>query len=501
MTVYLVGAGPGDPGLLTVRGAEVLRRAEVVVYDRLSVASLLDLAPPEAERISVGKAPGRASRPQEEINALLVERGKAGQEVVRLKGGDPFVFARGGEEAGALLHAGVPFEVVPGITSALAVPAYAGVPVTQRGYATSFTVVTGHERPGPDEPGTAFPAGTNWEAIARVGGTIVVLMGVAHRAEIAARLLAGGLPGDTPVTTVTWGTRPTQRTCRTTLAGLGAAPVESPAVMVVGAVAGLDLRWFEDRPLFGRTVVVTRAREQASELVERLHDLGAETVELPVIEIGEPAGGGAALAGVAGRVGSYDWVAFTSANAVDRFFAALGRLGRDSRALAGVAVAAIGPGTAAALARAGIHADLVPDRFVAEAVVDAFPPGPGRVLLPRAAVARDALPEGLRARGYTVEVVEAYRTTLTRPSAEALAAAGRADAVTFTSSSTVTNYLEVAGAGPHPPVVACIGPITAGTARAAGLPPTVVASEHTIAGLVDALLAALAPAASPRPAP
>ncbi|HEY3241495.1 MAG TPA: uroporphyrinogen-III C-methyltransferase, partial [Acidimicrobiia bacterium] len=385
MTVYLVGAGPGDPGLLTVRGAEVLRRAEVVVYDRLSVATLLDLAPPGAERISVGKAPGQASRPQDEINALLVERGKAGQEVVRLKGGDPFVFARGGEEAAALLHAGVPFEVVPGITSALAVPAYAGVPVTQRGISTSFTVVTGHE-------GIEVPTRTDWEAIARVGGTIVVLMGVAHRGEIADRLMAGGLAADTPVTAVTWGTRPEQRTHRTTLGGLGAAPVEAPATMVVGAVAGLDLRWFEDRPLFGRTVVVTRAREQASDLVERLHHLGAETVELPVIEIGDAADGGAALTAAAGMVGDYDWLAFTSANAVERFFAALGGLGRDARALAGVAVAAIGPGTAAALARAGVQADLMPSRFVAESVVEAFPPGPGRVLLPRAAVARDALP-------------------------------------------------------------------------------------------------------------
>ncbi len=484
VTVYLVGAGPGDPGLLTVRGAEVLRRAEVVVYDRLSVATLLDLAPPGAERISVGKSPGRASLPQDEINALLVERGKAGQEVVRLKGGDPFVFARGGEEAAALLHAGVPFEVVPGITSAVAVPAYAGVPVTQRGISTSFTVVTGHE-------GREIPNRTDWEAIARVGGTIVVLMGVAHRGEIAARLMAGGLAAGTPVTAVTWGTRPEQRTVRTTLGRLGATAVESPATMVVGAVAGLDLRWFEDRPLFGCTVVVTRAREQASDLVERLHHLGAETVELPVIEIGDPADGGAALRAAAATLGDYDWLAFTSANAVQRFFAALADLGGDTRSLAGVAVAAIGPGTAATLARAGVRADLIPGRFVAEAVVDVFPPGPGRVLLPRAAVARDALPEGLAGKGWTVDVVEAYRTTVAQPSAAALGAARRADAVTFTSSSTVTNYLEVVGEGPHPPVVACIGPITAETARAAGLVVTVEAAEHTIAGLVEALVEVL----------
>jgi uroporphyrinogen III methyltransferase/synthase len=484
MTVYLVGAGPGDPGLLTVRGAEVLRRAEVVVYDRLSVATLLDLAPAGAERISVGKAPGQASWAQDDINALLVERGKAGQEVVRLKGGDPFVFARGGEEAAALLGAGVPFEVVPGISSALAVPAYAGVPMTQRGISTSFTVVTGRE-------GTEFPKRTDWEAIAQVGGTIVVLMGVAQRAKIADQLMAGGLAPDTPVAAVTWGTRPEQRTQRTTLGRLGATPVESPATMVVGGVAALDLRWFEDRPLFGRTVVVTRAREQASDLVEQLHHLGAATVELPVIEIGDAADGGAALTAAAGAVGAYDWLAFTSANAVERFFSALRGLGQDSRSLAGVAVAAIGPGTAATLARAGIQADLMPDRFVAEAVVEAFPPGPGRVLLPRAAVARDALPDGLAAKGWTVDVVEAYRTALAQPSPAALAAARRADAVTFTSSSTVTNYLAAVGEGPHPPVVACIGPVTADTARAAGLAVTVEAAEHTIGGLVVSLVEAL----------
>ena len=283
MTVYLVGAGPGDPGLLTVRGAEVLARADVVVYDRLSVASLLDLAPPGAERISVGKAPGRASLPQADINALLVERGKAQEVVVRLKGGDPFVFARGGEEVAALQAAGVPFEIVPGITSAVAVPAYAGVPVTYRGLASSFTIVTGQE----GEAGVPV----DWEAVARVGGTVAVIMGVAKREEIARRLMAGGLPADTPVAAVTWGTRPEQRTHRTTLGRLAGAPVESPAVLVIGAVATLDFPWYEDRPLFGRRIIVTRAREQASGLVERLHELGTATVELPVIEIGEAANG------------------------------------------------------------------------------------------------------------------------------------------------------------------------------------------------------------------
>ena len=485
MTVYLVGAGPGDPGLITVRGAEVLARADVVVYDRLSVASLLDLAPPGAERISVGKAPGRASRPQAEINALLVERGKAGEEVVRLKGGDPFVFARGGEEAAALQAAGVPFEIVPGITSAVAVPAYAGMPVTHRGLASTFTIVTGQE----GEVGLPI----KWEALARLGGTIAVLMGVGKREEIARRLMAGGLPADTPVAAITWGTRPEQHTRRTTLGRLAAEPIESPAVMLIGGVTTLDLTWYEDRPLFGKRIIVTRAREQASGLVERLHELGAATVELPVIEIGEPADGGAALRDAAARVAEYDWVAFTSANAVSRFFAALGEVGADTRALGRLKVAAIGPGTAEALVAAGVRADLVPERFVAESLLEAFPDGPGRVLLPRAAVARDALPAGLAGRGWTVDVVEAYRTAVATPAAEALTAAAAASAVTFTSSSTVTNYLAVAGDLPVPPVVACIGPITADTARAAGLTVDVVAAEHTIDGLVSALVEALGP--------
>jgi uroporphyrinogen III methyltransferase/synthase len=480
VTVYLVGAGPGDPELLTVKGAEVLRRADVVVYDRLSVASLLDLAPPHAARISVGKAPGHPSVPQEEINALLVAHGRDGKEVVRLKGGDPFVFARGGEEAQALLDAGVAFEVVPGITSAVGVPAYAGIPVTYRGLATSFTVVTGHE-----DPWAATE--TDWGAVARVGGTIVILMGVATRAAIAERLMAGGLAPDTPVAAVRWGTKPEQRTVRTTLAQLGTVELEPPVTMVVGAVADLDVRWFESRPLFGRRVVVTRAREQASELVDRLRRLGAETIELPAITIDEPGDGGAALRGAALRVGHYDWAIFTSANAVDRFCAEL----HDARSLAGVRVAAIGPGTAAALRSFGVVPDLVPEHFVAESLVEVFPFGNGDVLLPRAAVARDVLPESLRAKGWRVDVVEAYRTRPADPSASALAEAGKADAITFTSSSTVTNFLQVAGLDAVPPAVVCIGPVTAATAREAGLTVDVVATEHTMDGLVRALVAAL----------
>jgi uroporphyrinogen III methyltransferase/synthase len=480
VTVHLVGAGPGDPGLLTLRGAELLRRADVVVHDRLAESSLLDLAPAGAERISVGKTPRGPSTPQEEINALLVEKGRAGLEVVRLKGGDPFVFGRGGEEAAALAAAGVPFEVVPGITSAVAVPAYAGVPVTHRGRSTSFTVVTGHEAPWASSE-------TDWEAVARVGGTIVVLMGVASRAEIAERLQAGGLPGGTPVAATRWGTRPEQRTVRTTLAGLAAADIASPSVLVIGAVADLDLAWYEARPLFGKRVVVTRARTQSSGLAAKLAGLGAEVVEVPTIAIDDPADGGAALAASAERVGTYDWVVFTSANAVERFVAHL----RDARQFGSARIAVIGTATAEALAASSIVPDLVPDRFVAESLVESFPEGTGRVLVSQAAGARAVLAEGLRAKGWDVDVVEAYRTVTGSPSERALRRAAEAHAVTFTSSSTVTGYLEVGGA--VPPVVASIGPITSATCRERGIEVTVEADPSTIDGLVDALVAVLHP--------
>jgi uroporphyrinogen III methyltransferase/synthase len=483
VTVYLVGAGPGDPGLLTVRGAEVLRHADVVVYDRLSVGSLLHLAPQHAELISVGKAPGRAEMAQADINALLVERGKAGEAVVRLKGGDPFVFARGGEEAAALLEAGVPFEVVPGITSAIAVPAYAGIPLTLRHSSTSFTVVTGHEDPSVGEEGTV-----DWSALARVGGTLVVLMGVARIRQIAERLLASGLPPDTPVAAVTWGTRPDQRTVRATLATIGDQPLLPPATIVIGEVAALDLAWFERRPLFGKRVVVTRAREQASELSARLGALGASVVELPTIAIDDPDDGGAALRRAATDVQQYDWLVVTSANGAERFLAEL----RDARSLGGVRVAAIGPGTAETLRRANVEPDLIPSRFVAESLLEEFPPPPtereGRLLLARAAVARDVLPEGLRARGWNVDVVIAYKTVAATPDERDITAAASADLITFTSSSTVDRYLEVAGSRNVPPVVACIGPITAETARERGVHVDIEAQVHSLDGLVDAIV-------------
>jgi uroporphyrinogen III methyltransferase/synthase len=485
VTVYLVGAGPGDPGLLTVRGAEVLAQADLVVHDRLADARLLELAPATARRVDVGKAPGGPVH-QEEINALLVSEGAAGRAVVRLKGGDPFVFGRGGEEAQALQAAGVPFEVVPGITSAIAVPAYAGVPVTQRGLSTSFTVVTGHSRHTVDRE-------TDWEALARAGGTIVVLMGVAHRAAIAARLMAGGLAPDTPVLAVRWGTRPQQRSTRVRLDELGATGLEPPVTLVIGAVAGLDLDWYEGRPLFGRRVVVTRARSQASALSARLQALGASPIEVPTIRIDGPADGGAGLQHAATDLagGRYDWVVFSSANAVAALLAHL----PDARSFGPARVAAMGPGTAEALAGWRIVPDLVPERAIAEGMLEAFPGPPGphaRVLLPRAAAGRDVLPAGLAAAGWQVDAVEAYRTVHVPLTEVDRAAVAEAEAVCFASASAVNGLLTAAGSRDViPGVVVCIGPSTAAAARAAGLEVTAVADRHTIPGLVDALVAAL----------
>jgi uroporphyrinogen III methyltransferase/synthase len=481
MTVFLVGAGPGDPGLLTRRGEALLRDADVVVYDRLASSELLDLAPAAAERVDVGKAPGRAAMTQEEINALLVERGTQGLRVVRLKGGDPFVFGRGGEEAEALRAAGVPFEVVPGVTSAVAAPAYAGIPVTHRGLSTHFTVVTGHEDPAKGE------TATDWAALARAGGTLVILMGVGRLAEITSALIAGGRPPSTPVAAVQWGTRAEQHTIRATLATIADAGVASPSAIVVGEVAALDLAWFERRPLFGRTIVITRAREQASELRMRCEALGAHVLEVPAIEI-EP------LPFTVPDLEQYTWLVFTSANGVEAFFErGLLASQRDTRALAPVRVGAIGAGTARALARYGVRPDLVPERFVAEAFLEAFPDGSGRVLLARAELARDVLPDGLGAKGYDVTVLPVYRTVpAPMPDAMQTQLRGAVDALTFTSSSTVTNFCDAIGEPLTPqPIVVSIGPITSETAREHGLRVDVEADPHTIDGVVDALLRAL----------
>lgn len=486
MTVYLVGAGPGDPGLLTRRGADVLARADVVVYDRLVDPALLGLAPPGALLIAAG-ATG-ADR-QGEIDALLAEHGEAGRVVVRLKGGDPFLFGRGGEEAEALTRAGVAWEVVPGVSSATAVPAYAGIPVTHRGLSTSVTVVTG-------QVGAGGTAGVDWEALARLDGTLVVLMGMANRSEIARRLLEAGRPPDTLVAVVERGTTPSQREVRTTLGGLGSVELDSPAVVVIGPVAALDLSWVTARPLDATTVVVTRARAQAGSLTAALEAVGARVVPLPVIESADP-DDLEALDRAAAGVAAYDWVVFTSANAVHRFVARL----RDSRSLGEARIAALGGATAHALERYNLVADLVPGPKAspgAEGLVEAFADasGTGRVLFPRAAVVGPVLSRGLAARGWSVDEVVAYRTVPAPPPPAALAdqAAG-ADVITFTSLSSVEAYLGLADDRGRPlvvpPVVACIGPVTAEAARHAGLEVAIESRTPSPQALATAVAAYL----------
>ncbi|HLI45323.1 MAG TPA: uroporphyrinogen-III C-methyltransferase [Acidimicrobiales bacterium] len=491
MTVYLVGAGPGDPSLLTLRAAELIGSAGAIVHDRLVDAGVLALAPPEAVLYDVGKRPGRPGR-QDEIDELLVELAGRHERVVRLKGGDPFVFGRGGEEALALSRAGVPFEVVPGVSSVNGALAYAGIPLTHRGLAASFTVVTGHDAgEEPAEGGSVETGSVDWEALSRVGGTLVVLMGVARRREIAERLLAAGREPSTPVAVVEQGTRSRQRTWRTTLAELGSTMPGTPALIVVGEVAALELGWFESRPLFGWRVVVTRAREQASALAALLRAAGAEPVEVPTIEIGPAADGGLSLRQGLERLrsGGVDWVAFSSANAVERLFELL----HDARELAGVKVAAIGPATAAALRKRGIEADLVPPAAVAEELAAAFPPGDPDarrpvVFLPQAAGAREELAAGLGERGYEVVVAEAYRT-VNPPASEELAASLRgADAVTFSSSSTVEGFVAAYGTRALPPLVVTIGPVTSNAARELGVRVDAEAAEASVAGLVEALV-------------
>ncbi len=467
---------------MTQRALELIARADVILYDRLVPAGALDGARPDAELHYVGKSPGAASVSQEDINALLVEHGRTGATVVRLKGGDPFVFGRGGEEAEALAEAGVPFEVVPGVTAGIAAPAYAGIPVTHRDEASAVAFVTGHEDPAKDE------SAIDWNALAAFPGTLVFYMGVRRLPEISARLIEAGRPATEPAAVVERGTLPGQRTVTAPLAEIAdaAAGVKPPAVTLVGPVARLreGLAWIERRPLHGRRVVVTRARPQASGLAATLRGLGAEVVEAPAIRI-EPRSVEAELLG-------YDLVCFTSPNGVDLFFDALAGRGQDARSLAGTQVAAIGPGTARELAARGIRADFVPERSVAEALLEelgGLDVEGKRVLIPRAAEARDVLPDGLRERGADVDVVPLYDTVGEPLEAGVVEALEGADYVTFTSSSTVTRFLEAAGDGvPNGARVVSIGPVTSATARERGLEVHVEAERHDIDGLVEALV-------------
>lgn len=492
-TVYLVGAGPGDPGLLTVRAAELIARADVVVYDALVNPAILELRPAGAALVYVGKRGGQHHRTQDEINALLVEMARLHDRVVRLKGGDPFVFGRGGEEALVLREAGVDFEVVPGVTAGVAAPAFAGIPVTQRGMTASVAFVTGHEEPGKAE------TDLDWEHLAKGVGTLVFYMGVGRMEENFRRLVQAGRSPDTPAAAVEWGTYRRQRVVAGTMATLPAlvreAGLGAPAITVVGEVVSLRdrLDWFGRGPLRGKRVVVTRARAQASDLAEALEALGAEVIQFPTIRITE-ARDPVPLRDAAERAGEFDWVVFTSVNGVDRFFAALEARGRDARALGVARVCALGPATAAELARHGIRADLVPEEYVAEAVVMALSAATElagkRVLLPRAEVARAVLPDSLRKLGAEVVEVAAYRTVQDGAEAEGVRrriAAGEVDVVTFTASSTVRSYVELVGAETGGAKVASIGPITSATARELGLEVDVEAAEYTIPGLVAAV--------------
>ncbi len=477
--VYLVGAGPGDPGLLTVRARELIAAADVVLHDRLIPPGALDAARADAELIDVGKVGGGDHVPQDETNRLLVEHARAGRSVVRLKGGDPFVFGRGGEEALVLREAGIDFEVVPGVTAGVAAAAYAGIPVTQRGEASAVAFVTGHE--DPDKPESAI----DWPALAAFPGTLVLYMGVRALPRIAAALRDAGRPGGQPAAVVERGTLPGQRTVVATLDTIAeraeAEGVRPPSITVIGPVAALSeqLDWLRAaRPLLGRRVAVTRARAQASALAQRLRALGADVVEAPAIAI-EP------LAVDVPDVSGYDLLCVTSPNGAERLLDEV----RDARALAGPTIAAIGPGTARALRERGIEPDVVPERAVAESLVEALRDVPvTRALIARAEEGRDVLPDALRERGVEVDVLALYRTVAAPLDDERRAAVAAAHWVTFTSASSVRAVLD-AGADLAGPRLVSIGPATSDALREAGLAPDVEASEHTPDGLVDALLA------------
>jgi uroporphyrinogen III methyltransferase/synthase len=484
MTVYLVGAGPGDPGLLTARALELIACADVIVHDRLIPETALDGARPDAERIYVGKEGGGPSVTQEQIGGLLLEHGAAGRRVVRLKGGDPFVFGRGGEEAELLREAQIPFEVVPGITAGVAAAAYAGIPVTHRDAASAVAFVTGHEDPDKDE------SALDWAALAAFPGTLVFYMGVRRLPAISEQLRAAGRPASEPAAVIERGTLPGQRVVSGTLETIAQiaaeAGIRAPAISLFGPVAGLrrNLAWREARPLHGQTIAVTRARAQSSGLAARLRELGAEVVEAPAIRI-------RSLRAELPDLARYDLICLTSPNGVELLFEQLAATGRDARALAGARVAAIGPGTARALSERGIIADVVPERFVAEGLVEALADVPvSRALVARAAQARDVLPDALRARGAEVDVLALYETVAEPLSDEQRRAVAAADYVTFTSSSTVRFLFEQAGdtlAGPTRLV--SIGPVTSDTLRELGREPDVEAERHDIDGLVAALVA------------
>jgi uroporphyrinogen III methyltransferase/synthase len=494
--VYLVGAGPGDPELITLKAARCLAEADVVIYDRLIDNRLLEIVPAKAELIYVGKKAAHHTIKQPEINQLLVNKAKEGKIVVRLKGGDPFLLGRGGEEAEALAGNNIPFEVVPGVTSATAVPAYAGIPVTHRSFASSLAIITGHEDPTKGDSKIA------WDKLATGADTLVFLMGMGNLAQIADELIKNGRSPSTPVAVIREGTTPRQQTIVGTIADIATkaakSGIESPALIVVGDVVKLQkqLRWFDKQPLFGKRVLVTRTRKQASALSQLLARHGALTVELPTIEI-EVIPDNKEFDQAIARLSDYSWLIFTSANGVEIFFGRLRALGRDVRALGKIKLCAIGPATAATLERYGLRADRIPQEYVSEAIADSFKDediSGKRILLPRAAGAAPELVNRLGQLGAKIDEIAIYRAVSPKSGIEdgkQMLLAGEIDITTFTSSSTVEHLVSLLGSkweAVNRTRVACIGPVTAATAARLGVRVDVVAKEHTISGLVQALI-------------
>jgi uroporphyrinogen III methyltransferase/synthase len=495
--VYLIGAGPGDPGLITVKGLACLKKADVVVYDYLANEQLLGATREGAERVYVGKRAGGHTLAQEKINALIIEKAREGKTVARLKGGDPFIFGRGGEEAEDLAQAGISFEIVPGVTSAIAVPAYAGIPLTHRDFTSTVAFITGHEDPAKET------SKISWDKISTGAGTLVLLMGVGNLPLIAAELMKNGRDPETPVALIRWGTLPEQETIIGKLCTIGEIArekkIQPPVIILVGEVIGLrdKLNWFERLPLFGKKILVTRAREQASELSERLWELGAMPIEFPTIEVIPPESW-ADADHCASQIEKYDWIIFTSVNGVNFFLDRLFVLGRDVRDLKGLRVCAIGPKTAETLRFLKVRVDFVPPEYQAESILAGLQKEDlkgKRVLIPRAKVARDILPEELRKAGALTDVVEVYRIIRPQKSSEEvkdLLRKGAISAITFTSSSTVSNFVGMVGKNEARELtagitVASIGPITAEKARSLGIETTVVPREYTIPALVEAL--------------
>ena len=492
---YIIGAGPGDPGLVTLRAVEALKLADVVVYDNLVNEELLAYAPPAARRIYAGKRGGDHTLTQDKINELLVQETLDGRTVARLKGGDPFIFGRGGEEAEELATRGIPFEVIPGVTSAIAVPAYAGIPLTHRGFTSTVAFVTGHEDP------TKEKSDIDWQALAGIG-TLVFLMGVKNLDQITGALISKGKPPETPAALIRQGTTPDQKVLSGTLATVADLAVKNrfkpPAILVVGKVVELreTLAWFDTKPLFGLGVVVTRPERQADDLAKLLAKQGARPIAFPTIAI-EPPSDWSGLDAALAELESYHWIIFTSANGVHFFFERLRQKGKDVRDLKGVNICCIGPATARQLEARGIRADLVPKEFIAEGILKSFAEidlEGKKILIPRAAKARELLPEGLKKMGAEVVTATTYRTVSSgrkREELNARLAEGDVDVITFTSSSTVTNFVDIMGkdfALPPSVRVACIGPVTAGTAVKAGFKIDILEHEYTMEGLVRALV-------------